>query len=100
MKIRDNQTGKAFEYGADRYHALRISENGGYSFVLDDGKTPEESISAEAVNGAAYANIGGFHGENRQEALETRKELNKDSEKDIQDSEWKRNFMERFERRC
>lgn len=99
MKIRDNQTGKVFEYGADRHHALRISENGGcllfenlqngdgslesgdggYSFVLDDGKTPEESISAEAVNGAAYANIGGFHGENRQEALETRKELDKDS---------------------
>lgn len=33
-------------------------------------------------------------------SLETRKELDKDSERDMQDSEWKRNFMKRFERRC
>lgn len=81
MKIRDNETGEVFEYGTNIHHALRISENGGcltfenlqngdgslksgdggYSYVLDDGKTPEESISADAVNGATYANIGGFH---------------------------------------
>lgn len=82
MKIRDNETGEVFEYGTNMHHALRISENGGclifenlqngdgslkngaggYSFVLDDGKTPEESLSPDAVYGATYANIGGFHG--------------------------------------
>lgn len=81
MKIRDNKTGKIFEYGSDPHHALRISENGGcllfenlqngdgsledgnggYSFVLDDDKTPEESDSADAINGCSYANIGGFN---------------------------------------
>ncbi len=35
-------------------------KSGGYSFVLDDGKTPEESDSADALNGCCYANIGGF----------------------------------------
>lgn len=77
MKIRDNETGQVFDYGTNRHHALRISEDGscltfenlqngdgscggGYSFVLDDGKTPEESDSPDAVNGATYANIGGF----------------------------------------
>lgn len=84
MKIRDNKTGEVFEYGTNMHHALRISKNGGcltfenlqngdgslksgdggYSFVLDDGKTPEESTSPVAVNGATYANIGGFHKEN------------------------------------
>lgn len=81
MKIRDNKTGEVFEYGTNMHHALRISENGGcltfenlqngdgslksgdggYSFVLDDGKTPIESNSPDAVNGATYANIGGFY---------------------------------------
>ncbi len=81
MKIRDNETGEVFEYGTNMHHALRISENGGcltfenlqngdgslksgdggYSFVLDDGKTPIESNSPDAVNGATYANIGGFY---------------------------------------
>ena len=84
MKIRDNETGEVFEYGTNIHHSLRISENGGcltfenlqngdgslkngdggYSFVLDDGKTPEESASPDAVNGATYANIGGFHRDN------------------------------------
>lgn len=84
MKIRDNETGEVFEYGENIHHALRISENagcltfenlqngdgslqsgdGGYSFVLDDGKTPKESNSPDAVNGATYANIGGFNGDN------------------------------------
>ena len=84
MKIRDNETGEVFEYGTNRHHALRISRNGGcltfenlqngdgslksgdggYSFVLDDGKTPEESVSPDAVNGSTYANIGGFYEEN------------------------------------
>ena len=83
MKIRDNETGEVFEYGTNIHHALMISANGGcltfenlqngdgslesgnggYSFVLDDGKTPEESTSPDAVNGATYANIGGFHGD-------------------------------------
>lgn len=81
MKIKDNETGEVFEYGTNMHHALRISENGGcltfvnlqngdgslksgdggYSFVLDDGKTPIESNSPDAINGATYANIGGFH---------------------------------------
>ena len=84
MKIRDNETGEVFEYGTNIHHALRISRNGGcltfenlqngdgslqsgdggYSFVLDDGKTPKESNSPDAVNGATYANIGGLHGDN------------------------------------
>ena len=84
MKIRDNETGEVFEYGTNRHHALRISRNGGcltfenlqngdgslksgdggYSFVLDDGKTPEESVSPDAVNGSTYANIGGVYEEN------------------------------------
>lgn len=84
MKIRDNKTGEVFEYGTNGHHALRISRNGGclmfenlqngdgslesggggYSFVLDDGKTPEESDSPDAINYAAYANIGGFHRDN------------------------------------
>ena len=77
MKIRDNETGEIFEYGTNRHHALMISANGGcltfenlqngdgslksgdggYSFVLDDGKTPEESASPDAVNGLTYAVI-------------------------------------------
>lgn len=84
MKIRDNETGEVFEYGTNIHHALRISENGGcltfenlqngdgslksgdggYSFVLDDGKTPKESNSPGAIHGMPYANIGGFHGDN------------------------------------
>lgn len=84
MKIRDNETGEVFEYGTNIHHALRISQNGGcltfenlqngdgslqsgdggYSFVLDDGKTPKESNSPDAANGCCYANIGGFHGDN------------------------------------
>lgn len=42
MKIRDNQTGKVFEYGADRHHALRISENGGCLLFenLQNGDVP------------------------------------------------------------
>lgn len=83
MKIRDNETGEVFEYGENIHHALRISRNGGcqifenlqngdgslengdggYSFVLDDGMTPKESDSPDAINYATYANIGGFHGE-------------------------------------
>lgn len=81
MKIKDNETGEVFEYGTNMHHVLRISENGGcltfvnlqngdgslksgdggYSFVLNDGKTPIESNPPDAINGATYANIGGFH---------------------------------------
>lgn len=89
MKIRDNQTGKVFEYGSNKHHALHISENGGcltfenlengdgsletgdggYSFVLDDGKTPEESSSPESRYGATYANIGGLYSPNVKDML-------------------------------
>lgn len=81
IKIRDNETGEIFEYGTNIHHALRISKNGGcltfenlqngdgslksgdggYSFVLNDGRTPEESSSPDSMYGATYANIGGFH---------------------------------------
>lgn len=81
IKIRDNETGEIFEYGTNIHHALRISKNGGcltfenlqngdgslksgdggYSFVMNDGKTPEESSSQDSMYGATYANIGGFH---------------------------------------
>lgn len=77
IKIRDNETGEVFEYGTNGHHALRISEDGkclsfenlhngagseggGYSFVLEDGKTPEGSDSDDAMYGMTYANIGGF----------------------------------------
>lgn len=77
LKIRDNENGIVFEYGSDKHHSLRISEDGksltfenlkngdgsvggGYSFVLEDGKTPEESDSSDAMYGCTYANIGGF----------------------------------------
>lgn len=85
MKIRDNETGEVFEYGTNIHHALRISQNGGclmfenlqngdgslnsgdggYSFVLDDGKTPEESIFSPDSFLDSYANIGGFHKDNK-----------------------------------
>lgn len=87
MKIRDNETGKVFDYGTDRHHALSISEDGkclyfenlqngdgslgdGYSFVLNDGKTPEESDSNDAAYGAAYANIGGFRSNDIEKILQ------------------------------
>lgn len=77
MKIRDNETEEVFEYGENQHHALKISEDGkclyfenlqngegslegGYSFVLEDGYTPKESLSPEAMNDMSYANIGGF----------------------------------------
>ena len=85
MKIRDNETGEVFEYGTNIHHALRISRNGGclmfenlqngdgslysgdggYSFVLDDGKTPEESIFSPDSFLDSYVNIGGFHKDNK-----------------------------------
>lgn len=88
MKIRDNETGEVFEYGENIHHALRISRNGGclifenlqngdgslengdggYSFVLDDGMTPKESDSPDAINYATYANIGGFRGDTAKNA--------------------------------
>lgn len=77
MLIRDNETGEVFEYGTKGHHALCISEDGkhlsfeniqngdgsvggGYSFVLEDGKTPAESDSDDTMYGMTYANIGGF----------------------------------------
>lgn len=77
--IRDNQSREKTvkEYGTDQHDALMISEDGrclyyenlqngdgsmfaGYTFVLEDGKPPQESNSDEAYYGQAYANIGGF----------------------------------------
>lgn len=112
MKIRDNETGEVFEYGENIHHALRISENGGcltfenlqngdgslqsgdggYSFVLDDGKTPKESNSPDAVNGATYANIGGFNGDNTKNngwipVEERLPEVGEDTEETIEDDD-------------
>lgn len=90
IKIRDNETGEIFEYGENNHHALRISPNGGcltfenmqngdgslpdgrggYSFVLEDGKTPNESESLDAIQGASYANVGGFEPESLEKIKE------------------------------
>ena len=76
MKIKDLTTGQVFEYGSNRHHALRISDDGrtlsfehlqngdgsrygDYRFVDDD----EEKIPSEIEDeyGAdSYFNIGGF----------------------------------------
>ena len=78
--IKDNQTGNIHEYGTNEHDALHISgdgsclyyENlqngdgsmcGGYSFVMEDGKTPEESETADAMHAMCYFNIGGFRTE-------------------------------------
>lgn len=85
--IRDNTNGRVFEYGSDHHHALRISgdgscltfynlrngdgsSGGGYSFVLEDGKTPDESNSQDAIYGECYANIGGFGDVEQEKPLE------------------------------
>lgn len=77
--IRDNETGRVFEYGTDQHHALVISDNGGcltfenlqngggslengrggYSFVMENGKTPQEDTEKDIYD--EYTNIGGVY---------------------------------------
>lgn len=98
IRIKDNETGEVFEYGSNKHHALYISANGGYltfenlqngcgsqvngdgtySFVLDDGKIPNESDSNDALYEMTYANIGGFKNPNFEKILfEIREEQKK-----------------------
>ena len=82
--IKDNQTGIIHEYGTNCHDSLHISgdgsclyyENmqngdgsmcGGYSFVEDDGKIPNESETADAMHAMCYFNIGGFRTEARKQ---------------------------------
>lgn len=76
MKIKDLHSGRIFEYG-DCHDSLRISYDGRtlsysnlqngdgskygeYRFVMDDGETPQDSKSIDAMYGECYFNIGGF----------------------------------------
>lgn len=78
--IKDNQTGNIREYGTNGHDALHISPDGsclryenmqngdgslggGYSFVMEDGKIPKESETADAIHAMCYFNIGGFRTE-------------------------------------
>ena len=78
--IKDNETGTIREYGTNGHDSLNISHDGtclyyenlqnwgsslggGYSFVMEDGKIPIESETADAINSACYFNIGGFRAE-------------------------------------
>lgn len=78
--IKDNQTGNIREYGTNGHDALHISPDGsclryenmqngdgslggGYSFVMEDGKIPKESETADAIHGMCYFNVGGFRTE-------------------------------------
>lgn len=87
MLIRDNETGEVFEYGTNIHHALCISKDGqylsfenlqngdgsvggGYSFVLEDGKTPEESNSDDAMYGMTYWDVGGFSNPDMEKILQ------------------------------
>lgn len=77
MLIKDNETGRIFEYGHNCHDSLEISADGryltyynlqngdgstfgAYTFVLDDGKTPEEHDSPDVIYNS-YFNIGGFN---------------------------------------
>ena len=76
MKIKDMDTGHIFEYGSNRHHALRISEDGrclyfehlqngdgsiggGYRFVDEDTEQIPKDIKSE-YGADSYFNIGGF----------------------------------------
>lgn len=76
MTIKDMDTGHIFEYGSNRHHALRISEDGrclyfehlqngdgsiggGYRFVDDDTEQIPKDIKSE-YGADSYFNIGGF----------------------------------------
>lgn len=77
IKILDLQSGHIHEYGTNSHDSLRISEDGkslsycnmqnsdgsmygDYRFVMDDGKIPAESQTADALHAECFFNIGGF----------------------------------------
>lgn len=92
--IKDNQTGHIHEYGTNCHDALHISSDGsclyyenmqngdgsmcgGYSFVMEDGKTPEDSETADAMRAMCYFNIGGFENHDTAELKQAIEELRK-----------------------
>lgn len=77
MKIKDLATGKIFEYGSDRHHALVISNDGrtlsfenlqngdgskygDYRFVDDCDEEIPENTEFSKYGADSYFNIGGF----------------------------------------
>lgn len=78
MLIKDLQTGTIRKYGTNCHDSLDISEDGrtlsyynlqcgegskygDFRFVMEDGKVPAESETADAMHGCSYFNIGGFN---------------------------------------
>lgn len=87
----------------------RLPEDDSMVLVTCQTKKGIRSVNRAYYDGAFWHGSGSMSGviawqplpePYRLEPLETRKELNKDLERDTRDSEWKRNFMKRFERRC
>lgn len=77
MKILDTTNGHIHEYGSNPHDSLLISQDGcalhyynlqcgdgsmfgAYRFVMEDGKIPAESQTADAMYAECYFNIGGF----------------------------------------
>ena len=75
MLIKDLQSNSVFEYGGC-HDSLSISEDGrtlsyynlqngegskygDYRFVMEDGKIPAESETADAIHGCSYFDVGG-----------------------------------------
>ena len=75
MLIKDLQSNRVFEYGGC-HDSLSISEDGrtlsyynlqngegskygDYRFVMEDGKIPAESETADAIHGCSYFDVGG-----------------------------------------
>lgn len=82
IKIKDLSNGTVRDYGGDHHDSLSISYDGrtlsysnlqngdgsrfgDYRFVMDDDEVPEDSTTAEAMNGCCYFNIGGFQNCNK-----------------------------------
>lgn len=82
IKIKDLTNGTVRDYGDDHHDSLSISQDGRYltyynlqngdgsrfgeyRFVMDDEEVPEDSTTAEAMNGCCYFNVGGFQNCNK-----------------------------------
>lgn len=75
MLIKDLQSNSVFEYGGCHdslsisqdgrtlsYYNLQCGEGskyGDYRFVMEDGKIPAESETADAIHGCSYFDVGG-----------------------------------------